>query len=410
MSRPWSGITTLVRGLEFSGNVRILAITSMSTGVYVTMLTALLQPFVVTSLGYSVFILGIMVAIGARPTGLASSIVQPFAGHLADLIGRKPLIVLGSSVGVGSMVSFLFAAATHSLLAVGLGYLLFGLALLGYPASQATIAESVAMDERKVRVAFSVVFFFTFLPGVIAPAIGGYVAGTLGYLVLFVVAALLESANLAILVTSLRETHPRRSNGAPGPASPGFSFRQALRIPRSQFRLFVPFAMDSFSYGLGGAIIFGMWSSAFGLSATAIGLVASTLSASVAASQFLATKLLLRLGTRKTLALSEFLTVVVLSGWLFAPTLPIILLMAAIFGVSVSTWLPSVSSFLMAVAPVEERGSINGKMAVIRGLIGAPAPFIGGAIFAAFGYYVPVALSLAGETLTVVALLKLLPR
>jgi MFS family permease len=407
LSRPWSGVSALARGVEFQGNVRLLALTSMSTGTYVTMLNALLQPFVVKSLGYSVLILGILVALGARPSGLASSVIQPFAGRLADLLGRKPLIVAGSVVGICSMVSFLLAATTRSLLPLVLGYAFYGLALLGYPASQAAIAESVAMDQRKLKVAFSLVFFFTYLPGVVAPGIGGYIATTFGYAVLFGAAALLEAANLMMLTSSFRETRGSK-DGEINP--PGFSVRQALRIPPDLRRIFIPFAMDAFSFGLGGSIVYGLWSSAFGFSATNIGLIAATLAASIVASQYLATRILIRAGARRTLAFSEFLTVVVLAGWLISPTVPAAILMALIFGFSVSTWTPSLSSLLMAAAPVEERGSVSGRLAAFRGLVGTPAPFIGGYLFTVLGYYPPLVLSLVGEAITAVAILKLLPR
>jgi len=407
LSRPWSGVSALARGVEFQGNVRLLALTSMSTGTYVTMLNALLQPFVVKSLGYSVLILGILVALGGRPSGLASSVIQPFAGRLADLFGRKPLIVAGSVVGICSMVSFLLAATTRSLLPLALGYAFYGLALLGYPASQAAIAESVAMDQRKLKVAFSLVFFFTYLPGVVAPGIGGFIATTFGYAVLFGAAALLEAGNLVMLTSSFRETR-RSKDGAIDPS--GFSVRQALRIPPDLRRIFIPFAMDAFSFGLGGSIVYGLWSSAFGFTATNIGLIAATLAASIVVSQYLATRILIRAGARRTLAFSEFLTVVVLAGWLISPTVPATILMALIFGFSVSTWTPSLSSLLMAAAPVEERGSVSGRLAAFRGLVGTPAPFIGGYLFTVLGYYPPLVLSLVGEAITTVAILKLLPR
>jgi MFS family permease len=410
LSKPWSGVLAFGKGLEFQGNIRVLALTSMTTGTYVTMLNALLQPFVVKSLGYSVFILGILVAVGARPSGLASSIVQPFAGHLADILGRKPLIAAGSAAGIFSMASFLLAATTHDLLPLASGYVFYGLALLGYPASQASIAESVAMDQRKLKVAFSLVFLFTYLPGVVAPGIGGYIATTLGYAVLFGAAALLESANLIIFLSALRETRQpaKVADGSLGHRR--FSFRRALGIPPNLMKIFAPFAMDAFSYGLGGSIVYGFWSSAFAFTPTDIGLIAATLSASIVASQYVATRILLRAGPRKTLAFSEFLTVVVLAGWLVSPTVPAAILLALIFGFSVSTWTPSLSSLLMAAAPVEERGSVSGRLAIFRGLIGTPAPLIGGYLFTAYGYYLPLTLSLVGETITAFAILKLLPR
>lgn len=410
MSKPWSGVMASTRGLAFQGNVRTLAVTSMTTGTYVTMLSALLQPFVVESLGFSVFVLGMLVAIGARPTGLASSLVQPFAGRLADLVGRKPLILAGSVVGIFSMVSFVLAAATRGLVPLLIGYVFFGLALLGYPATQAAIAESVSMDQRKMKVAFSLVFLFTYLPGVFAPGVGGYVASAVGYGVLFGAAAILEAANLVMLVSSFQETRlPPEATEAPRqPAR--FSLRQTFGVPRDLLRTFVPFAMDAFCFGIGGALIYGMWSSAFGFTATEVGLIASVLSASIVATQYVSTRLLIRVGSRRMLAFGEFLTVVVLAGWLAFPTVAAAVLLAVVFGFSVSAWVPALSSLLMTVAPVGERGSVGGKLAAFRGIIGMPAPFIGGYIFTSFGYYVPLYLSLVGEAFTTIALLKLLPR
>ena len=206
MSKVPDNIFTLARGLLLHGNIRVLAFTSMMTGIYVSMLNTVLQPFVVDDLGFVVPILGILVALGGRPSGLASSIVQPFAGHLADLLGRRLLIVVGSAVGICSMVSFLLAAAMHSLLPLSVGYILFGVSLLGNPAAQAMIAETVAMDPAKVNIAFSIVFFFTQLPGAFIPFAAGYLVFSLGFVVIFATAGLFESANLLILITQTRET------------------------------------------------------------------------------------------------------------------------------------------------------------------------------------------------------------
>jgi hypothetical protein len=76
----------------------------------------------------------------------------------------------------------------------------------------------------------------------------------------------------------------------------------------------------------------------------------------------------------------------------------------------VGTWVPAQSSLLIRSAPVQERGSISGKLAAFRGLIGFPAPIIGGFLFSSFGYYVPIGLGAGGEMITTLAILRLLPR
>jgi MFS family permease len=399
----------MARRILVPGNIRILAFGSMLTGIYLAMLNSFLQYFVVIYLGFSGTILGSLVAIGARPSGLASSIVQPFAGHLADLLGRKKLILLGSAVGVCSMISFAIAASTRGLLPLSLGYFLLGFSLLGNPASQAMVAETVSMDPDRINVAYSLVFFFTSLPGALIPFFVSYFVSYVGYAVIFAIAALLETANLVVLFPQLRETRPEPVAREDVRVVRRFSFRSSVTVPRRLVRIFVPFALDAFSYGVGGSIVYGMWAKSFGFSLQDLTLIYGVFAVSIVGSQYFATRLLLTMGTRRTLAFSEFLTVVVLLGWLLLPQIVPLLIISVIFGFSVDTWVPAVSSVLMAAAPVEERGSVGGKLAAFRGLVAAPAPVLAGLIYSAYGYYVPIFLSLVGESITTVAILKLLP-
>jgi DHA1 family tetracycline resistance protein-like MFS transporter len=409
MTETRASIITVSRGLLRLGNIRILALTSMTTGVYLSLLGTILQPFVVSDLGFSVTILGVLVAIGTRPLGLASSIAQPFTGYLSDALGRKLLIAIGSAVGICSMASFLVAAVTHSLFSLSIGYVLLGLSILGNPATQAMIAETVEMDPSRLNVAFSLVFFFTALPGAVIPFAAGYLVQTFGFALLFAAAAFLEAVNLLVMIPQLRETRTDPASvGKPAPRS-RFSFSRAILPPRGLVRLFAPFAMDAFFYGLAGSIIYGIWAKQFGFTAGDIGLIYGTLSVSIVLSQYLATKLLLKVGTRRTLALSEALTVLIMFGWLVSDSLPVFILLSVLFGISVALWVPAISALFMRAAPVEERGGISGKLAAFRGLIAVPAPFIGGLLYGTYGYYVPISIGMVGEALTTLAILRLIP-
>jgi MFS family permease len=404
-----ASVFTEARSLLAPGNIRIIALSSVLTGSYLLALGTFLQYFVVIYLGFSGTVLGALVAVGARPSGLASSIIQPFAGHLADVLGRKKLMLLGSAVGVCSMASFAFAAVTQSLWPLSIGYFLLGLSLLGNPASQAMVAETVAMDPDRMNIAYSVLFLFSSLPGLIIPFFVNYFVSVVGYAVIFAFAAILEATNLLVLFPHLRETVPQPAPGEGARTARRFSFKESVRIPRSLVRIFVPFAMDAFSFGIGGSIVYGMWAKSFGFSLEVLSLIYGVFAVSIVVSQYFATRLLLAMGTRRTLAFSEFLTVVVLLGWLLVPQLVPLLIISVVFGFSVDTWVPAVSSVLMVAAPVEERGSVGGKLAFIRGLVSFPAPVLAGIIYSAYGYYVPIFLSLVGESITTVALLKLLP-
>jgi MFS family permease len=409
MTEDRSSIITVSRGLLRLGNIRILALTSMTTGVYLSLLSTVLQPFVVSYLGFSVTILGVLVSIGNRPLSLASSIVQPFTGYLSDRLGRKLLIAIGSAVGVCSMAFFFVAAVNHSLISLSVGYVLFGLSILGNPATQAMIAETVEMDPGRLNIAFSLVFFFTSLPGAVFPFAAGFLVQTYGFGLLFASAAILESVNLLVMMPQLKETRTDPAAAKEQPPRKRFSIRQAILPPRGRVRLFIPFAMDAFFYGVGGSIIYGIWAKQFGFTTGDIGLIFGTLSVSIVLGQYPATRLLLKVGTRRVLAFSEALTVFIMLGWLLTDSLPVFIFLAVVFGISVALWVPAISALFMRAAPVEERGGISGKLAAFRGLIAVPAPFIGGLLYGAYGYYVPISIGMVGEALTTLAILRLLP-
>lgn len=165
------------------------------------------------------------------------------------MVGRKQLVVIGSAVAVSSMASFFTVTITHSLPVLALAYILFGLSLMSSPASQAMVAESVSMDPAKFDVAFSVIFFFTQVPGAFVAFAGGFIADAFGYYVIFGTAAVLESANLVCLISFLKETGKDLNSGKDSRRIP-FSIRQVVRLPPGFLRFFAPFAMDAFSYGI----------------------------------------------------------------------------------------------------------------------------------------------------------------
>src|SRR5438093_11839076 len=99
------GIGTLYRyssGLLMHGNVRLLALTGLLTGTYVSMLNTALQPFAL-SLGLGLTSLGFMQALGNRVGGFSGAIIQPFVGRLADAHGRRQIIIDGTPVLISSV-------------------------------------------------------------------------------------------------------------------------------------------------------------------------------------------------------------------------------------------------------------------------------------------------------------------
>ncbi|HXW37107.1 MAG TPA: MFS transporter [Nitrososphaerales archaeon] len=405
MARKSEGILRTSRSVLLNRNVRALAITGIVSGVYLGMFNGILQLFP-GALGFGVATLGIMMSIGNRFTGVATSIIQPFAGHYSDVHGRKPVIIAGSIATIASMGLFIGTAVTASWVLMFAAFLLYGASALGNPVTQAVVAESVGLDERKMGVAYSAIFLLGTIPGVVAPYVAGVAVAEYGYPFIFMVAALLESIDLYVYLKELSETkHEERA----AQGGRGFSFREALRLPKGSVGYSTALALDAFGFGITTSIIYALIADRFGYSPAEIGLLVGVWSLAIIATQYPATQLLLILGPRRTLALSELLGTLLMVGWLVVNSLPLFLLLSVVFGTSVSTWVPGVSSMLMTHSPSGERGSLGGKVAAIRGLVAFPGPVIGGFLYAGFGYQAPILASVIVTLAATLMILKFVP-
>jgi len=406
LSRNAGSILSLSRALLLDRNVRAIALTSLISGIYIGMLNTLLQPFTV-GLGLGIAALGILQAMGNRFSGLISSLIQPLAGHYADIYGRKVVILAGSVMTIVSMSFFLLAALSHNPVAILVAYLLYGLSALSSPASQAMVAESVNLEPSRMQVAFSTVFLLGTVSGAIMSFAAGPLVDTVGYFTIFGIAAALESVDLFLYMRELRET---RTGPAPGAgAAETYSFRKALALPKGFSGLFATFAMDSFAFGITTTIIYGMLVTQFRYSLDVISLLVGTVSIATILAQYPAIKLLLRVGPVKSLAISELFGCLMMGGWALSSSVPVFLVFSVVFGISIATWVPAQQSLLMARSPAGERGSLGGKLAVYRGLVAFPAPIVGGFLYQTLGYQAPILASLAAAAVTVVMIVKLLP-
>jgi len=68
-------------------------------------------------------------------------------------------------------------------------------------------------------------------------------------------------------------------------------------------------------------------------------------------------------------------------------------------GLVFSTWTPAMKTFLMNKVSEEGRAEAMGKLAAFIGLVGFPAPFIGGILYDTMGFRAPIATGLVGVTL-----------
>ena len=380
-------------------NLRVIAITSFLTGLFSSMTQAIWQPFVL-SLGAPMSTLGLLESLGGR-RGIVTALIQPIGGWLSDRLGRKPLVAMGSLLGLLVMVLYVLASITGNWQWLLPGVILLGVTLASSPAEISLVAESAQASQRGL--AYSLQLTSWIVPGIFAPALGGFIADHWDFTSVFVVRFGLEALRLLLILWLLKETLSRINRGISLGELKGVLSRMVVP-PRKLRGFYWAMAMDIFVWGLGAAILFGMLSETYGFTTFQLGVMSGLLSLTWALSQLPIGRLIDRYGCKLFLALSEVIGIIVVGGWLFSTSFIAFAALYALFGLVAATWAPALRALLANSVSDGQLGEAMGQLSAFRGLIGFPAPYIGGLLYDRFGFQVPILANLVGVVIALVAI------
>ncbi len=110
-------------------------------------------------------------------------------------------------------------------------------------------------------------------------------------------------------------------------------------------------------------------------------------------------KLSERFGTRKFgILLSTASALIAVVGFILFRSFPAFLIFSVFNGLDPCFWIPNWTSIIAERVPVKVRSSIFGKLDAYNRFAGIPAPFIGGLIYAGYGFTAPLLVHLACRT------------
>jgi MFS family permease len=383
------------------GNLLILAATSFLRGAHNSAYGVIWQPFVL-SLGASMPTLGLLNSLGGM-SGIVTTLVQPLGGWFADRLGRKPFIVASSLAIIAAYGLFAMAGVLNVWTLLTLGVIFLGVSALSRPATSSMTAESVRAEQHGS--AFSLMLVVSMVPGIIAPTLGGWVADRLGYVSIFPIALTLEAIVLALVWLYLRETSTLNGSGV--------SWHEASRAllhsivpPKGLTGFFCASAADSFSWGMGWGLLYGMVSEALHFSAEQLGIMSSVMSLAWAVTQMPIGRYIDKHGTKAMMIFSEALGIPLMLVWSTQTRFEIFAASQILFGLTAATWVPTVNTYLTHRVNTAERAEAFGRLSAFRGIISFPAPTIGGLLYAWGGMRAPLMANLIGICV-VIALLVL---
>ncbi len=390
-------------GIEKDGisqNLRVIAVTSFLTGLFSSMTRAVWQPFVL-SLGAPMSTLGFLESLGGR-RGITTALIQPIGGWVSDRLGRKPLLALGSLLGLLVMVFYVLASIRGDWRWLLPGVILLGATQASRPAESSLVAESAQASQRGM--AYSLQMVSWIVPGIFAPTLGGFIADRWGFPPVFLTRFGLEALRLLLILWLLQETMSRVNGGISLGELKGVLVR--ITVPPRELRGFYwAMAVDIFVWGLGGSLLFGMLSETYGFTTFQLGIMSSLVSLVWALSQLPIGRLVDRYGCKPFLALSEAIGILVVGGWLFSTSFVAFAALYALFGLVAATWVPAHQTLLANSVPAKQLGEAMGRLSAFRVLIGFPAPYIGGLLYDRFGFQAPILANLVGVVIALVAIL-----
>lgn len=377
--------------LEKKGLVyRISAISALRGAVF-NAWRVVWQPFVL-SLGVSMSWLGGLESF----LDLTRIAVMPLFGKAADAHGRRRFIVAREIFTLAAAVLYVYAGSWRFIL---LGVVFTGLSLAMYPVWNAVIAES--SEGRELGYTYSIVGTITLGLSLVATVAAGYVASAYGFRTVFTGAAVLALLAFLLVVMRLPETLPPGKRGSVDWRKLTGSFAETFRPPRYLWGFYIAMSVDLFAFNLGYRLLNGMLTRDYGYTPAMLGLMTAATIGTTALAQIPLGRLVDRIGYVKFLIISQLIASGVLAVFVVSKSFPVVAAQIAL-GVSAAFWEPAEQAWIAVNVDTERRAQAIGGFATFCGLIAFPAPFIGGLLFDAYGFDVPMLINVGIALIDVV--------
>jgi MFS family permease len=354
--------------------------TLVSTG---RALAGIVTPIYLTKIGYSGVELGVLFAVTAVVSGALTACV----GLLADRYGCKPFLLIFPLLTALAAIAYLVTAATlpifvfSALGTVGRGAGAGGGGVGPYvPAEQALVTATVSHENRSA--AFGLFAFVSTIGALLGGLLAGLpdLAGFLGthglaiyrpaYYVLFVLCV--AAALLAVPLTPWRPTQRPQK-------------RRRLLLPRRSMplllRLAVTNSMNGFAIGAFAPFITLWFHDRYGASTGEIGVLFAVINLLSATPSLFAGRVATRIGLVRTVTLTRLGSALLVIVMVAMPTF---LLAGAIYLVRMVLQrlnMPLRQSFMMGVAPEEERASVAGLANLPSQMASATTPALAGYLY-----------------------------
>jgi len=382
-------VASILRQVFSNRNIIAISSTNMLYHIFNSLWELWWTLYLIEELKAPITIVGLLATI----QNTSRILFQLPGGMLADKIGRKKVIVIGTGMRVIAPVFLLFARSWHWVIP---GMILNSLASLYFPAFNAIIAESLPRERRGA--AFGAYRMLTSIPQVFMPVVSGYYLDIMGVakgvrlgLILFIGAASIATIVRAIFLeeTLKPEGEGDQKNGGNNDES---LFQVFRRQNRTIYALLSVAVISGFAMRMTWTFLTPYATYEVGLSTTQYGLLQS-IATGISVPLYLVSGMIAdRFGRVPCILLARGLGPFdSLSLLMFREYNQ---LMAAYSVIGVAGGLgggrlrgggfmggPAWQALVADIVPQKDRGKVMGMMGTITGIVGLPGSYLGGVMY-----------------------------
>ncbi len=366
------------------GRLWVLSSASALRGIRDNLRTVVWQPFAL-SIGLDMQQVGSLESL----TDLIKLLFEPAFGVMSDAWGRKRLLILREIVALSALLLMLSARSWH--------YLFLAMLLIGVSNSLVSVWSSLVAESApagRLGFVYSVMGAFYTGAGLIGTLGAGYIADTYGYGSVYTVAAGIAFVSLALVWLKLPETRSE------APAKVDWrntltSYIRALNPQRELRGFYIAMGLDLLGFGMGVRLLSGMLNAGYGYTPWMIALYTTAMTLIQTVAQMPLGRLADRFGYGRFMAISQFTASAMMGMMILSKDLWVVVAAHLLLGVANAFWMPAEQAWIAANVDPKQRAQALGSFSTFRGLLGLPAPIIGGILFDAYGFDVPMLIGLS---------------
>lgn len=401
-------------GLVRDRNFWALAVCRLIHGFGVTLITIIIQPFIL-DVSNSIVFTGLMITIGS----IMQFLPMPLVGKFSDKFGRKNILLLSIPIYLGGLFCLIISStSTLYILVLGVILFYFGFSINNLNA-QFIISEGTKGDLKGLTFA---IMFFSYFVGSLGSSFLIIFLEEFDFQFFFVISLIfmcLEGTVYFIFIKPQNQENIKEKNDKEIREKKSSDVWIKTLKSKDLRTILIFFTLDLFVYGLTLSIYNGGLSDFYSLKKENIALLTLWFNIANMIIQIPAGRLADKIGALKSILLSQvfglgFFTLNLLTIFFWTQGITDIIMITLIMGQisfagSVVTFIPS-ERVILTDLDKENKAEIFGIISFFRGLGFIPTGFIAGLLVASVNYTLPFILSFIGVLFEIFYLIKFFPR